>query len=187
MANTLSDVLANALAKPRVNNPALQVHGAVYFSRAVTSVLAADADNRIYPVLRLPAHARILALFVGNDAIAGGTDYNLGLYVAGDWNSADQAAKDVDIYVDGLSMAVARDEMIDPAQVLAGAIGSMFNALGQGANAITGLQWARRVWEDAGDAAEPRPGTEYDLAWTAPTVGTGAGTIVTGILYVAGA
>ncbi len=190
MANTLSDIMANALARPRVLNPALAVQGAVYFTRASTSVLAADADGRIYPVMRLPSHARILQVWVGNDAITGGTAYDLGLYVAGDWNSADQAVKDVDIYADGISMATARNTLVhnDTAGAVEASLGSRGVILGAvvGGGAITGLQWARQVWQDAGDATAPTPGTEYDLCWTAPTVGTAAGTIITGVMYVMG-
>jgi hypothetical protein len=187
MANTPSDLITNIYARPRVLNKVSRAHGALYGAVATTAVLAADVDARIYPVVRLPADARIWALFVANSAIAGGTDYDLGVYNAGDWTQADQAAKDADILVDGISMATARDEMIDPAQVLAAAIGSIFNCLGQGTNAITGIQMFRELWEHAGDAAEPQAGTEYDLAWTANTVGTAAGTIKTAVLYTVNA
>jgi hypothetical protein len=184
MANRLSSYLSGALAKPAVNQRA---HEVVFSSGPITtSVLAADSDGIIFPVYSVPSHARVVAVIVGNDAITGGTDYNFGIYNSGDWNSADQAVRDVDIYVDGISMAAARDELIDPAQVLAGSIGSMLNVLGQGAGAITGLQYARQVWEDAGLSAAPTPGTMFDLCWTAPTVGSGAGTIRTTILYTVG-
>ena len=188
MAKVLSDLMTNVLGT--VKNSVLLNDAAVYFAKATTAVAAADADGTFYPVLRLPAHARIIHIIVGNDAITGGSDYDLGLYVAGDWNSADQTVKDKDIYADGISMATARNTYIhnDTAGAVEASLGSRGAILGAvvGGGAITGIQWVRQVWQDAGDAAEPTPGTQYDLTWTANTVGTGAGTIVTGVLYVKG-
>ena len=182
MANTLSDRMTNLLARPVVLNP----HEQVRFKRCSTAVAAADADARVYPVERFRATDRILALWVGNDAITAGTDWDLGLYVAGDWSTADQTVVDKDIYVDGVSMATARNVPIDTAQILAGGIGSMLNLLGNapGGGTITGILWARQLWQDAGLSAQGAE--QYDLCWTANTVGSGAGTILTGILYATG-
>ena len=186
MANVLSDVFANMYTVPRTLNPALSVRGAVYFSRATVQLLAAHAAGTIYPMFRMTANARVLALFLANDALASVTDLNFGIYTAVDWTAGDGVVKSVDKYCDGISLAVARDEMIDPSQVLAGAIGSIFNVLGQGTNAITGIQWARRIFEDAGDATEPRPGTEYDLCLTSVSDPAGTGNVTMGLLYVFG-
>jgi hypothetical protein len=188
MANVRSDLMASILAGTKLDVSLGRL--AVYFQKATTAVLAADADGTFYPVMRLPAHARIIQVYVGNDAITGGTDYDLGLYVSGPWDAADQTVKDKDIYADGISMATARNTFVhnDTAGAVEASLGSRGVILGAvvGGGAITGLNWARQVWQDAGDSAAPTPGTTYDLAWTANTVGTGAGTIVTGILYGVG-
>lgn len=189
-ANKKSDVFTNIFAQPPAKNPSLAVRAAVFFSRSTAAVAVADTIGTVYPMLRLPAHARILSLVVANDAMASMTDMDLGLYVAGDWTDSTVSpdVKEIDIYADGISMANARSSMIGVnAAVLALSDLSMGNFFGAaGGGALTGLQWARQIWEDAGDTVAPRPGTEYDLCWTAKVEPGHVGTIVTGVYYVFG-
>lgn len=189
MANRLSDILSNMLAVPSVKNAVNLGHFIVKAAFGTTSVLAADGDGIIYPVFRVDADWRLLSLWTHNDAIAGGTDYDFGIYTAGDWNLADQAVKDKDIYVDGVSMATARNTFIhnDTAGAVEASLGSAGAVLGAvvGGGTITGIQRMRPIWQDAGLSAAPMPGTQFDLCWTGNTVGTGAGTILTIGLFAA--
>ncbi len=189
MANRLSDLLSNILAVPKVMNPVNAGFASLKMMVATTSVLAADADAHVYPCFRVPSDWRLVDLWTFNDAITGGTDYDFGIYQSGDWNSADQAVVDKDIYVDGASFATARvfGVSVDPSLAArsnsdaVASLGSAKNMLGtiSGGGALTGIQRFRAIWQDAALSAAPVPGTTYDLAWTANTVGTGAGTIIT--------
>jgi hypothetical protein len=197
MPNVKSDLFNNMVAQPRILNPALVARGAVYFARATNLVAIADVLGTIYPVMRLPAHARIISVIVANDILgAGFSDADLGLYPATDWSDVATVATPFTLargkYADGVTMVTARNILVDPAQasIAAANTNSMGNVLGSvvgAAEVITGLQWARRLWEDAGFAIEPRPGTEFDLCWTVQTEPAAAGSIVTGITYVMGA
>lgn len=198
MANRLSDLMANLYpsSPPALFNEVNLGFAQVKFLVGTISVLAADNDGHIYPAFRVSSEWRLIDLWLFNDAITGGTDYDVGLYNAGNWNLADQTVRDRDIWVDGASMATARifGISVDPALASRAAsdavasLGSAQNVLGtiSGGGAITGIQRFRRVWEDAGLAAAPTPGTEYDVCITANTVGTGAGTIKLAGLFAAG-
>lgn len=172
MANTLSNLLSPMLSVP-AGLADVHLYGATTRAAAPTVLVSADDDNgHIYPLVRLKASDVILQVRVMNTEITAGPDWDCGIYVAGDWNSEDQDAKDADILFDGQSMASARDTQTD--------------LLGQGANALNAASYGKRLWELAGDAIEPRPGTRYDLCLTANTVGIVAGTIVVFFLYTSG-
>lgn len=189
-ANVKSDVFTNIFASPPAKNSALAVRAAVFFTRATNLVAVADAAGTIYPVTRLPSHARILGLVVGCSTLgAGAADSDLGLYVAGDWSdpTTSPAAKRADCYCDGVDLTLARNVFAETAAAIG--VSSMGNLLGQAIGAPrvpTGIQWGRQVWEDAGDTTAPRPGTEYDLCWTINGDPGSDGSIVTGIYYCFG-
>lgn len=199
MANVKSDIFANiypSTGQPTLNQ-ASNVRAAVFFTRATNLVAIADVAGTIYPVMRMPSHARILGLVVGTTTLAGATECNLGLYPETDWTDPalanptplGVAGAAVGVYCDGVDLSAARNILADTAA--AAAVTSTGNLLGQivgAAQVITGIQWGRRLWEDAGQAAPgPRPGTQFDLCWTIVSEPTGAGTIVTGVYYTFGA
>jgi hypothetical protein len=199
VANRLSDLLANIYpsSPPALFNDVNLAFAQVKFCMGTISVLAADADAIIYPVFRVLADWRLIDLWVFNDAITSGTDYDIGLYNAGNWNLADQTVRDKDIWCDGLTMATARNfgVSVDPS-IASRALSDDVAATGSGQNvlgramassaSITGIQRFRRVWEDAGLSAAPTPGTEFDVCVTANTVGSLAGTIKVAGLFAAG-
>ena len=175
MANVRSDLMANILN--RVKNSVSKKHGRLRVSSSLISVAAADADGTFYVVDRLGAFVRIHAILLANTAITVGTAYTLGVYVAGPWDAADQTAIDADILADTVDMSAERDQVATDANSF---------PLGGGTNAFAPGKWGAELWDMAGVAAAPTPGTQYDIVWTAVTVGTAAGTITTTILYTAG-
>lgn len=172
MANTLSDILGNALASPSVPNDVRIDHGNLRVKVAEVAVAAADNDGHIYPLARFKATDRIIQAYLTNTAITSGTAYDLGVFAAGNWNDADQSAIDADCLFDGQSMATARDIWT--------------NLIGAGTNAPNAGEFADPLWSQAGVAAEPEAGTRYDVALTGATVGSAAGTIQVAFLYVTG-
>lgn len=118
-------------------------------------IAAADDDTSVYRVCRVHSSQRIFGVYVTNGAITSGTDYDLGFYRT----AADGGALvDKDNIVDGATMASAR--LIPTALAF-----------------TTGADFGKRVWEIAGLSSDPN--IEYDICWTANTVGSGAGTITT--------
>ncbi len=128
------------------------------FKRVTFEVAAADDDLSVYRVCRVPSNAVIKSIAVWNDAITSGTDYDIGLY---DINSG--AVVDKDLFTDGSTMATARDNV---EQLTAPAIEEIH----------------KPIWEYAALSLTKDPKKEYDLAVTANTVGTAAGTITLDIL-----
>jgi hypothetical protein len=124
-------------------------------------VAAADDDGSIYRVSSVPGDAVPVKVEIYNDAITGGTDYDLGFYVSLEKGGA---VKDKDALMDGTSMASAADAV-------------------NGMTALDIADFGKRVYEIAGDDEDSRL-PAYDLALTANTVGTVAGTI-TVIMYYA--
>lgn len=130
--------------------------GIVLSSNDSAEVAAADDNGSVYRILRLPSYARILRLELLNDAIAGGSDYDLGVYEIADNGGL---VKDADLFADLVSMVAERT------------LG--FNAMYErGLDIADGDQ---RLWELLGEASDPF--RDYDIALTGNVVGTAAGTL----------
>lgn len=159
----------NADIQAERKGKALEVHGAKNVTAIVIFETAvADDDGSIYRLLKnMPASAVISAIEILNDAITGGTDWDLGLYENLDRGGA---VKVVDVFLNGADLSSARVH-------------------GAGLDGLTALDIANAgdtVFEHAGDTLETRA-IGYDLALTANTVGAAAGTIVAKITFAEGA
>ena len=124
--------------------------------------LVADDIDTIYRLCRVPANAVVLQVDFNNDAIAGITDMDFGLY---DTLEQGGAVKDVDVFMDGTDMHAAA------------VMGSETSGLSNLALDAIGDQ----MYQHAGDDA-PTPNGEYDLCLTSNAEITGAGTIAVRIL-----
>jgi hypothetical protein len=157
---TDSDVAAGKRGNPS------KVSGAPILCLSETfEVAAADDDGSVFRIARLSPNAVILKIEINNDAITGGTDYDLGVYKPG----VGGAEIDKDLLADGLDMSAAA------------ANGSEKNGLG--AVAIDSLY--KKLYELAGDTIDTRE-SDYDLAFTANTIGSVAGTISVRLYYIEG-
>lgn len=122
----------------------------------LVSVAAADDNGSVYRVFcDIPSSVVPINITIQNEAITGGTDYDLGLYAT---NSG--AVVEVDILADGLDMSSART------------IATANNA-GMTSVPITG-----GLKSLATLSGQTNPSSSYDIALTANTVGTGAGVIL---------
>lgn len=122
---------------------------------ALAIVAAADDDTSVYRLTRVLSSWVPLDITVQTTAITGGTDYDLGCYKIST-AATTGAVVDKDILMDGQTMATAS---------------LVLNGMG----AVTADLRGKALWELAGLTADPQ--LEYDLALTANTVGTAAGTI----------
>jgi hypothetical protein len=156
VANTLSDTITSLNATVPGVIASYKHKGVVYVSRDTAEVAAADDDNSVYRILRLPSNACLFTLNVMNDAITSGTDYNLGVYQTAENGGA---VVDDNLFGDAISMAGART--------------LPFNAMYEGGLDI--VSGDTLLWQLLGLTADPH--RSYDIAFTAITVGSGAGTL----------
>lgn len=128
-------------------------------------IAAADDDGSVFRVGRIPAGAVPIYGELYADALTSGTDYDLGLYKPG----VGGAVVDKDILADGL----------DPASGEAITAGlEVLTNLG-GADPVG--NFGKTLWELLGLTKMGIPA--YDLAWTANTIGSAAGTVSGFLLY----
>lgn len=148
-----SDIVAGKLASAVAGGLAGVTAGQVTFE-----VAAADDDGSIYRIFKnLPPDLCVLALIVKNDAITSGTDYDIGLYST----TTSGAVITKDILVNGAdfsSAATSTYVMVDPAN------------------------FGKALFELAGHTVDTKK-SGYDIAITANTVGSGAGTISVTALF----
>lgn len=144
--------------------PSVQVDGVEKKTvRQIVAIAVDDSDGSVYRLCKLPANAVIVDVRYYNDAITGGTDYDLGLY-EGDGG----AVADKDCLDDGFTFAVAQPVSSFP---------------NQGMRAVTLANREKQLYELAADDDVSYPGF-YDVALTANTAGSGAGNILVEIDYI---
>ncbi len=124
-------------------------------------IAAADDDASIFRLARIGTSDILLRATIMCDAITGGTDYDLGLYnptVAGNTG----AVVDKDCFMDGQTLATAT-KTIDGLQTV---------AIEYRGKEIWELLYATSILTTNSD-----PKKTYDIALTANTIGTAAGTV----------
>jgi hypothetical protein len=108
-------------------------------------------------MVRIPSNALPLRIEVLNDAIAGGTDYDIGLYQT---LGKGAAVADADLFASGIDMTAARTLPLD----------ALFES------AVVGIEEIEeRLWQLLDQSADTS--RDYDVCFTANTVGTAAGTL----------
>lgn len=139
---------------------ALTFGGRVRSIVSVTDIAVADSNGDIFHVTPIYSSWRLDRILVKNDAITGGTSYDLGIYTTAG------VAVAVHEYASAVDMSTARTS-------------SPIDLLDEDRDIALGAQ---AVWADAGQSSDP--GTWYYLSYTANTAGSGAGQIVTRVHYV---
>jgi hypothetical protein len=157
VANTKSTTVTNLDSTPMKQNRLDLMGGKRRGFRGIVEVAAADDNASVYRVARVHSSWTLTHLWIYNDAIASGSAFDLGLY---ETLLNGGAAVDVDLFATDLSMTAARTTS---------PIDALFEALNID-------QAEKRIWEQLGLSADPNK--YYDLAFTADTVGTAAGTIL---------
>lgn len=126
---------------------------------ATVAVAVADDDLSVYRLWKAVPSALVpIKITIHNTAITGGTDYDIGLYETITDSSAGTVV-DKDILADGISMGTARAFAVD------NNAGLTTIAIANGAQTLGEL------------SAQTDVDPSYDIAITANTVGTAAGTI----------
>lgn len=120
-----------------------------------------DSDTSKYLIARLPVKARILSIKIENTVLAGGTDFDVGLYNTDDVNEGRNGAViDKDCFADGLDLSSAHG------------VGAGLNALS--AVAVGDREKRIKDFIDAATNPDAPYGEVYmaDVMLTANTIGT---------------
>jgi hypothetical protein len=128
------------------------VHTGKFF-RLTEEIATVDDNGSVYRFFTIPSNAKIKYIRVYNDAITSGTDYDIGLY---DVNAG--AVIDKDLFADGLDLSTAVD--------------ARFALTAPNIDEIH-----KSIWEYAALSLTEDPQKSYDVALTANTVGSAAGTV----------
>lgn len=164
---TKSTEMTNLLAAPPVLTNGYIAQGNFKEHVATLEVAAADVDGSVYAFCALPSNARVSSLEYANDAIAGGTSYDIGLYT---------------VDRDGTITAVDVDNFASAVVMTSAATGWVDATFEQDITDIDKVE--KRLFERDGIALAADPKVTYILAMTANTVGTAAGTISVRVRYV---
>lgn len=154
---TVNNYVNSNVAAGKKANPANQGGAHLLTSIVTFEVAAADDNGSVYRLIKgLPGNMVPVKIDIICDAITAGTDYDLGFY-----QTDLGAAVDQDCLADGLDLSSA--------------------ATKNGLVTVDAASLGKKVYELAGHTADSQLAS-YDLALTANTVGTAAGTI-TAIVY----
>ncbi|MBX3480005.1 MAG: hypothetical protein KF842_06370 [Caulobacter sp.] len=165
IANSKSTAIANRDASPRVPSPAHLVRGPLFEAVGTVEIAAADDNGSVYRMARLRSSDRVSQIRVWSDAITGGAAFDLGLYRTADDGGA---AVDDDLFASALDFSSA-----------VGGTDVTYEASASNHDKIE-----KRLWELLGLSADPQ--IDYDLAFTADTVGTAAGTVSLRVRFTGG-
>jgi hypothetical protein len=163
VANTKSTIVTNADASPPVLTTSYLNGGVVRECVAYVTPAAADDDNSVYRICRLPSNVRISQILVKHAAVTGMTDTDLGFYrTAADGG----AVVDVNAFWDAIDLSSARNVFTDVTETPLAA------------------NTEKRLWELDPAPLTEDPKTEYDICLTCPTVGSGTAEIAFLVRYV---
>lgn len=161
----MADAYVNAdIVAGKKANPALVVGAQVCIAVANFEVAAADSDGDVYRVFKsLPPSIIPLKIEVKNDAITGGTSYDLGTF-----EPNGGAVIDADEFASAVDMSSARTVPLDIIT-----------------EAMDIANVGKKLYEIVGHTIKTRK-EAYDIGFTANTVGSAAGTIQCILYYVQG-
>lgn len=158
VANTKSALVTARDATPNTLTP---FGGNLKSVGGTVATLAADDDGSVYRMARISSSARIAYTMTTHGTMTSGTDWDLGFYQVA---AAGGAVVDKDVLIDGADLSTAR---LTPTVL-------PFQA---------GASFGKYAWEIAGLSSDPL--VEWDVCWTANTVGSAATDVTTYIFYFA--
>jgi hypothetical protein len=149
VANTKSNIVANADATPRVITPLRYADGDLKEAAATVETAAADDAGSVYRLFRVRSSWRIAQLLVGHDAITGMSTADIGVY---DTAENGGAVVSVNLFASAIDMTSASAGLVDRTYE---------------ATAANIAKVEQALWQMLGLSADPMK--EYDIAVTATT------------------
>lgn len=159
VVNTLSTSITAFDAVPPTLIDSHLHAGLLRVSCDYVSVAAADDNDSIYRVVRIPSNARICQVLVCHTAVGSGTDYNLGFYDVAAVNSGAVISGGESALADALNLSSARAVWTDISSIVG----------------LTPANAVKRAWQLTSLTSDPRK--YFDVAFKAIAVGTEADNI----------
>jgi hypothetical protein len=167
VVNTNSDLIANAVATPRVPNPAGLDGGVIRSKQALVAVANGDSATSTLRLFRLPSCAYVRDLDLTSADIGTTTAADVGLYYP-TTHSNGGTVIDVDAFASAVSLS-------------GGAISLSTARFESGAAAGLYTNYNKRLWEQAGLTSDP--GGEFDVVLTLTGAADAAGTVLARVAY----
>lgn len=147
-----SDVIADLVAVPKVKGQPIRA-GVVHSEIAKHTYVSGDSAPSLAIIMRIPAHARVKDLKLSHKAFTTAGAIDIGLHAESSPGVAGSAV-DADFFATAASLsAAARDKA------------SLLNE----STTNTPAKQCQALWQAAGVASEPVPGTHYLLTATITT------------------
>jgi hypothetical protein len=164
VVNLKSTAITNFEAAPKVPTSSY-IHAGMLRESIGTLEVAADNTNAsVYRMVRVPSGARISEILIANDAMASATGWDLGVYQTAENGSA---VVDDDLFMSAVDISAGNAQWTP----------LHFESASSDMASIES-----RLWELLSLSADPF--CDYDICFTADTVGTGAGTVSLCIRWV---
>lgn len=170
VVNTLSTSITNAVAKPIVYADSGQYGGLLRDKFETVAVAAADDDTSTYRIISVRSNVFMRAVLIYNDAITGGTSYDIGLYYNSTKLGGVVVPSCVALFGSAIDLSTAHSAT-GPLDVTNEATIGNF------------LLFKKKLWDMAGLTTDPD--CMFDIVATANTVGSAAGNIGCRIVYAA--
>lgn len=164
VVNTKSNAITNGDATPNVLSSSTICQGILRESVGTVEAAAADDNDSIYRMVRVPSSARISSILLASDAVTGSSDVNVGV-----WQTAANggAVVNENIFADAVDLstsATAFTEVI----------------LETTATDIAKVEYP--LWQLLGLSADPN--RDYDICLKAVAAASAAGTYAMKVKYV---
>ena len=163
VVNTKSTAITNADATPPVLTSSYIAGGILRESVGTVEAAAADDNDSIYRMVRVPSNARITNVLVASDAVTGSSDVNVGV-----WQTAANGG------------AVVSENVFGDAVDLSSATAYTDVILETTAADIDKAE--KRLWELLGLSADPQ--RDYDICLKAVAAASAAGTYSMKVRFV---
>lgn len=163
VVNTKSNYITNADATPKVATDNYIAKGVVYETVGTVEAAAADDNDSIYRMVRVPSSCRVTSVLVASDAVTGSSDVNVGV-----WQTAANGG------------AVVSENIFADAVDLSSAVAFTENLLETTATDIVKVE--KRLWELLGLSADPY--RDYDICLKAVAAASAAGTYAMKVKFV---
>lgn len=155
VVNTKSTAVTAADATPPTLTNSYIAGGVLRESVGTVEAAAADDNDSIYRMVRLPSHARVTSILLASDAVTGSSDVNVGI-----WQTAANGGAVVseNIFADAVDLSSA----------------TVFTEVLLETTATDIVKVEKRLWELLGLTADPM--RDYDLCLKAVAAASAAGT-----------
>lgn len=163
VVNTKSTHITNADATPPVLTSDYIAKGALYEAVGTVEAAAADDNDSIYRMVRVPSNARITSILLASDAVTGSSDVNVGV-----WQTAANggAVVNENVFADAVDLSSA----------------TAFTEVLLETTATDIVKCEKRLWELLGLSADSY--RDYDICLKAVAAASAAGTYAMKVKYV---